>query len=82
MVILIWICLVIDIAAAVFLLITSMSSDQDAAGRGMVMLPILLLLGLAVLSYYLLQKNALGWSLVVSGLPVIVILYLLFISVT
>ena len=82
MVILIWICLLVDIAAAVFLLIASMSSDQDAAGKEMVMLPILLLIGLAALSYYLLQKNALGWSLVVSGLPVIVILYLLFISVT
>ena len=82
MVILIWICLLVDIGAAVFLLVASMSSDQDAAGKGMVMLPILLLIGLAALSYYLVQKNALGWSLVVSGLPVIVILYLLFISVT
>lgn len=82
MVIAIWMCLLINIVTAIFLLITSMSSDQDAAGRGMVMLPIILLLGLAALSYFLLQRHYLGWSLFTSGLPVIVILYLLFISVT
>ncbi|WP_439557593.1 hypothetical protein [Dyadobacter sp.] len=82
MIILIWICIVADVAAAVFLLSTSMNSDQDAAGAGMVLLPVILLIGLAVLSYFLMQKHYNGWALVTSGLPAIVLLYLLFISVT
>ncbi|WP_031529157.1 hypothetical protein [Dyadobacter crusticola] len=82
MIILIWICIVADVVAAVFLLITSVTSNQDAAGAGMVLLPAILLIGLAVLSYFLMQKHHNGWALVASGLPAIILLYLLFISVT
>jgi hypothetical protein len=82
MMILIWMCLIVDLTAVLFLIISSMSSEQDSAGTGMVILPVLLLISLAALSYYLMQKQHLSWSLVASGLPVIVIIYLLFISVT
>jgi hypothetical protein len=82
MIILIWICIVADVAAAIFLLITSMTSNQDAGGVGMVLLPAILLIGLAVLSYYLLQKHHTIGALAASGLPAIVLVYLLFISVT
>lgn len=79
---LIWVCILADVTAAIFLLIASMSSGQDAAGRGMVYLPVLLLLGLAALSYVLLQRHYMVWSMLASGLPVLVLLYLLFISFT
>ncbi|KQS30794.1 hypothetical protein [Dyadobacter sp. Leaf189] len=82
MIILIWICIVADVAAAVFLLVTSMTSNQDAAGAGMVLLPAILLIGLALLSYFLMQKQHNGWAFVTSGFPALILLYLLFISVT
>ena len=80
MVILIWICIAADVAAAIFLLISSTNSDP--AGAAMIWLPVILLLLLAGGGYYLMQHNSLNWALTVSGLPVIVLLYLLFISVT
>lgn len=80
--ILIYACMTINVAAAIFLLYSIFSSEQDSAGKGMVFLPMLLLIGCAVASYYLMQHGHTSWALFVSGFPVIIIAYLLFISIT
>jgi peptidoglycan biosynthesis protein MviN/MurJ (putative lipid II flippase) len=80
MTVLIWICILVDIAAAVFLLISAFSPDQDAAGRGMIFLPIIILVAMVGFAYMLLQNQQHYWALAVSGVPVIVLIYLAVIS--
>lgn len=75
-------CMLIDTAAALFLFFTLFSSGQDSAGKGMVFLPILALIACVAGSYFLLSAGHAVWALTVSGFPVIIIAYLLFISVT
>ncbi|MCF0060164.1 hypothetical protein MUK70_13010 [Dyadobacter chenwenxiniae] len=79
---LIYACMAINIGAAVFLLFSIFSSGQDSGGRAMVLLPILLLIGCAVVSYFLMNSGHTGWALVVSGFPVVILAYLAFISFT
>ncbi|WP_141110160.1 hypothetical protein [Dyadobacter psychrophilus] len=79
---LIYACMAINVGAAVFLLFSIFSSGQDSAGKAMVFLPILLLLGCAVASYFLMNNGHETWALVTSGFPVIIIGYLAFISFT
>jgi hypothetical protein len=79
---LIYTCMVINVGAAVFLLFSMLSSGQDAAGEGMVLLPVLLLLGCAAGSYFLMTGGHTNWALAVGGIPVIIIAYMLFISFT
>jgi hypothetical protein len=75
----IWICIMINALAAILLFFTTLSSGQDAAGNAMIVLPIILLLALAGLGYFLLRSNHFGWALAVSGIPaVIVVIILLF----
>jgi hypothetical protein len=45
------------IGAALFLLFTILSNDQDASGKGMAFLPILLLVGGGIESYILMQNS-------------------------
>jgi hypothetical protein len=77
----IWICIVIDVLAAIILLFISFSSGQDAAGRAMIVLPIILLLVLAGIGYFLLKSNHSGWALSVSGIPAIVVILILLFTV-
>ncbi|MCF2502347.1 hypothetical protein L0663_03070 [Dyadobacter sp. CY107] len=79
---LIYACMAIDVCTAVFLLFSIFSSNQDSAGKAMVFLPILLLIGCAVASYFLINSGHATWALVTSGFPVIIIGYLAFISFT
>lgn len=72
----------VDAAAALFLFFTLFSSGQDSAGKGMVFVPILALIACAAGAYFLLAAGYPGWALVISGLPVIIIAYLAFISFT
>ncbi len=75
----IWISIVINVVAAIGLFIASMSTEQDAAGKSMIILPLFLLLLVAVVSYFLLRSHYFGWALAVAGIPaVIVILILVF----
>jgi len=82
MIILIWACLVIDVATALFFLGVILDPTRDAAGKGMIMLPAVLLLFIVAAGYMLLQKNHLGWAAFLTGLPVIILLYYLLISYT
>lgn len=75
-------CMLIDAAAALFLFFSLFSSGQDSAGKGMVFLPILVLIACAAGAYFLLSAGHPGWALTVSGFPVIIIVYLAFISFT
>jgi predicted CDP-diglyceride synthetase/phosphatidate cytidylyltransferase len=79
---LIYACMSVNVGAAVFLFFSMFSNGQDAAGNGMVFLPILLLLVCSAASYFLMQAGHYNWALVISGFPVIILAYLLFISVT
>lgn len=69
----IWICIGIDCLGAIALLIMTQSSGQDAAGQGMLLLPILLLFIAAAIAWYLLKSNHTQWALVVSGVPALII---------
>lgn len=75
----IWICIIIDALAGIGLFLTSQSPGQDAAGKAMIILPVILLLVLAGIGYFLLKSNHTGWALAVTGTPAaIVILILVF----
>jgi hypothetical protein len=79
---LIYACILINAGSAIFLLFAAFSSDQDAAGRGMVFLPVILLIACAIGSHFLYAAGHPNWALTISGIPVIILAYLLFISVT
>jgi hypothetical protein len=75
----IWISIAINVAGAIGLFIASMSSEQDAAGKSMILLPMLLLFLLSFVGYFLLRSSHYGWALAVAGVPaVIVVIILLF----
>jgi hypothetical protein len=75
----IWVSIVTNVAGAIGLFIASMSSGQDAAGKSMILLPMLLLFVVSFVSYFLLRSSHYGWALAVAGVPaVIVIVVLLF----
>ncbi|WP_426295541.1 hypothetical protein ACN9ML_13130 [Dyadobacter endophyticus] len=75
-------CMLIDAAAALFLFFSLFSSGQDSAGKGMVFLPILALVACIAGAWFLLGAGHSGWALTISGFPVIIIAYLAFISFT
>ncbi|MCE7063780.1 hypothetical protein [Dyadobacter sp. CY326] len=79
---LIYICMAVNVGAALFLFFSLFSSGQDQGGKGMIFLPILLLLACVAASYFLMGSGHTGWALGISGFPVIILAYLLFISVT
>ncbi|MGV3602592.1 MAG: hypothetical protein ACO1N1_15375 [Dyadobacter fermentans] len=80
--ILIYGCMLVDAAAALFLFFSLFSGGQDSAGKGMLFLPILALIACIAGAYFLLAAGHSGWAVTVSGLPVIIIAYLAFISFT
>lgn len=80
--IIVYACMLVDAATALFLFFSLFTSGQDSAGKGMIFLPILLLIACAAGAYFLLGAGHPGWALTVSGLPVIIIAYLAFISFT
>ena len=69
----IWICIIINLLAAVGLVVASFSPGQDAAGRSMILLPTILLVALSVVSYFLLKSQHAGWAFVTSGIPAIIV---------
>lgn len=75
-------CMLVDAAAALFLFFSLFGSGQDSAGKGMIFLPILALIACVAGAYFLLGAGHSGWALTVSGFPVIIIAYLAFISFT
>lgn len=79
---LIYICMAIDAATALFLFYAVFIKGQDSAGEGMVLLPMILLVACVGGAWLLMNNGHSGWALFVSGLPVIVVAYMLFISIT
>lgn len=75
----IWTCIILDVVAGLALFLAILSSGQDAAGKAMILLPILLLLIFAAVGYFLLKANHYTWAIVITGVPAaIVILILVF----
>ncbi len=68
------VCIAIDVLGAIGLLYMMQSEGQDAAGKAMLVLPILLLFALAIIAYFLLKSNHPNWALGVSGVPAIILI--------
>jgi hypothetical protein len=77
----IWIFMIIDIIAGILLFIISTRSGQDAAGRSMLLLPILLLVGLSIVGYFLLKADYKVLALIITGVPAIIVAIVLLITI-
>ena len=75
-----WICMFINAAAALFLLVMLFNPGQDAAGKGMLFLPIIVLFGTAAASWWLKSRGYSIAALLVSGIPAVIALYLLWLE--
>lgn len=80
MAILTWVCIVVDLVIAVFLLAILFNANQDAAGKGMIMLPIILLLVFAGGAWFLLCHDYHVAALLVSGIPALIAAYFLYLE--
>lgn len=78
--ILAWIFLVIDVLTAVVLIFVLLLGKQDPAGHAMLLLPVLIMVAAAAGGWVLLRHQFVGWALVVTGVPAIVALYMLYLS--
>ena len=78
MALLTWICICIDVVAALILMAMLANPNQDAAGKGMIALPILLLLVCAAGAWLLMSRNYRTAAMVISAVPAVVTLYVLF----
>ena len=75
----IWVSIGINLLAAIALVFISQGSGQDAAGKSMIVLPVILLLLLSGAGYMLLKGNHPGWAVAVTCIPAaIVVLILVF----
>ena len=70
----------IDVIAALFLAAMLVNPNQDAAGKGMLGLPIILLLVCAGCAWLLMTRNYRVAALVVSAVPAIITIYILFLT--
>ena len=75
-------CMLVDAATALFLFFSLFSSGQDSAGKGMIFLPILALVACAAGAYFLLGAGPPGWALTLSGFPGVILANLAFNSFT
>lgn len=81
MTVLTWICIGINVLLALLLIVMMFNPGQDAAGKGMLGLPILALLACAVLSWVLMNRGYPVAAMLVSGLPALIALYVLWLTV-
>ena len=70
-----------DMVICLFLGYLLISPDQDAAGKGMIGLPLLLLLICVAAAWFLLTRNYKISALIVSGIPALIAGYVLFLTV-
>ena len=75
-----WIFAGIDVIAALFLLVMLVNPNQDAAGKGMIFLPVILLLLFAGAALLLVHRKYHIAALVVSAVPAIISVYVLFLT--
>lgn len=78
---LVWICIGIDIAIALFLCYFFFSPNQDAAGKGMLALPVCLLLICTASAWFLLTRNYKIPAIIISAVPAVIAAYILFLSI-
>lgn len=76
-----WICIGIDTVIALFLIIMLFNPSQDAAGKGMLFLPVIVLLACAAGSWWLMQRQYLVGALLLSAVPAVIAAYVLYLSV-
>ena len=76
-----WICIGIDLLVALFLVTLLFNPGQDAAGKGMLGLPIVALLACAGLSWLLMNRDYPVAALLLSGIPAIIAAYGLYMTV-
>jgi hypothetical protein len=79
-IILAWLFLIIDMLTILLLIIVSLRGNQDPAGKAMLVLPLLVMAGVAVGAWMLLRHQYVSWAVVVAGIPAVVTLYLLYLS--
>jgi hypothetical protein len=70
----------VDIAICLFLGYLLISPNQDAAGKGMIGLPLILLLGCVAASWFLLTRNYKVSALIISGVPALIGGYVLYLT--
>jgi hypothetical protein len=75
-----WIFAGIDVIAALFLLAMLLNPNQDAAGKGMIFLPVILLLLFAGAAVLLMNRKYHIAALVVSAVPAIIAVYMLYLT--
>ena len=75
-----WIFAGIDVIAALFLLAMLLNPNQDAAGKGMIFLPVILLLIFAGAALLLVHRKYHIAALIISAVPAILSLYILFLT--
>ena len=80
MAVLTWIFAGIDVIAALFLLAMLVNPNQDAAGRGMIALPIILLLMFAGAALLLMNRKYHIAALIITAVPAIISVYVLFLT--
>ena len=80
MTIITWIFIGINVLVALFLLTMLFDPGQDAAGKGMLGLPVIVLLGMAVLAWWLMQRHYPVAALIVSGIPALIAQYVAFLT--
>ena len=75
-----WIFAGIDVIVAVFLLAMLVNPNQDAAGKGMIFLPVILLLMFAGAAVLLMNRKYQIAALIISAVPAIISLYVLWLT--
>jgi hypothetical protein len=75
-----WIFLVIDAATTLLLILLSLRGNQDPAGKSMLLLPVIVMIGATVGAWSLLHHDHPGWAVVVAGVPAVIALYMVYLS--
>ncbi|MFT3679844.1 MAG: hypothetical protein QM791_06205 [Ferruginibacter sp.] len=81
MTILTWGCMGINILVALFLAAMLLNPNQDAAGKGMLFLPIIVLLLFAGGTWLLMNRQYRVSALLLSAIPAMISAYFLFLTI-
>ena len=74
--------MIIDLLAGIALFVVSNNSNQDAAGRGLMGLPILALIVLPIVGYFLMRADYKVFAIITTGLPAIVVAFAVYITIS
>lgn len=80
MVTLTWICIGINALAALFLVTVLFNPNQDAAGKSIIALPIIILLVCAAASFFLMNRHYKITAFTISAVPAVIAVYMLFLT--